>query len=518
MSRQSEEFPECVTNYITEVVRKIRYRRKIRREVSQELMDHFADGLGDCKNEAEKQKQAENMIANFGEAEVLAKLIRRGKKRCRPLWQKVMNRTVQAVAAVYVISVIFNVWYIHTWSSGSDVNYLEKINQLIRPETQASENAAFYYEKAAELVVEQPKDIIEAILTYGKGKGDEYDKLSPADIAAVEAWLKANEPAWEQILAAAKMENCWWEYSSLDNEAVSKAMVYLRPYRSFARLGTARAQQQVLLHEYDAAVEECYTVLRLGQHMSGNKLLVEHLVGIACIFSADRFLLNMLDRIEADKTLLESMQDNLQDIFPNGYPLLDIQVELSYSMGSMQNMYSQNGTIGVMGYFMLGAFIVLGNREHLEERLHLLYDNLYQDNPYDYQLRPPQNIAPSTSVAEHLIEIAWASLERSRDINYRNKAEHEALVTVIALQRWRLDKGMYPDTLAVLQAEDYLEQLPDDPYGQGPLCYERRGDDFILYSVGADFDDDGGKVNPEYPWADSDTDCDRVFWPMESGR
>ena len=105
---------------------------------------------------------------------------------------------------------------------------------------------------------------------------------------------------------------------------------------------------------------------------------------------------------------------------------------------------------------------------------------------------------------------------------YKTKAEHESVRTVLALKLWQEEKGAFPDTLEELVAGGYLDGLPMDPYSDGPLRYQRRDDDFILYSVGEDFHDDGGMVDAVYEWGRKDgVDWDnksfrgdRVFWPV----
>jgi hypothetical protein len=43
------------------------------------------------------------------------------------------------------------------------------------------------------------------------------------------------------------------------------------------------------------------------------------------------------------------------------------------------------------------------------------------------------------------------------------------------------------------------------------LAYKQIGDDFILYSFGADFDDDGGTPSK---WGEGEKGGDQVFWPV----
>jgi len=63
-----------------------------------------------------------------------------------------------------------------------------------------------------------------------------------------------------------------------------------------------------------------------------------------------------------------------------------------------------------------------------------------------------------------------------------------------ALERFRLARGNYPETLDAL-APQFIEKLPHDIINGQPLHYRRTDDgQFVLYSVGWDEKDDGGKI------------------------
>jgi len=63
-----------------------------------------------------------------------------------------------------------------------------------------------------------------------------------------------------------------------------------------------------------------------------------------------------------------------------------------------------------------------------------------------------------------------------------------------ALERYRLANGTYPDSLDQL-CPQFLEAIPHDIITGQPLKYRRRDDGrFVLYSVGWNEVDDGGKV------------------------
>jgi hypothetical protein len=66
--------------------------------------------------------------------------------------------------------------------------------------------------------------------------------------------------------------------------------------------------------------------------------------------------------------------------------------------------------------------------------------------------------------------------------------------TAIALERYRLAHGEYPETLDVL-APQFIDKLPHDVINGQPLHYRRTSDgQFVLYSVGWNETDDGGEV------------------------
>jgi hypothetical protein len=91
------QLPDCAAEFIKQVIKKMRYRCKVRRDVQAELIAHFEDALKDCDTDKDRGERAEDLITEFGDVKLLAILLRRAKKRCRPLWQKIIAKTLQTV-------------------------------------------------------------------------------------------------------------------------------------------------------------------------------------------------------------------------------------------------------------------------------------------------------------------------------------------------------------------------------------------------------------------------------------
>jgi len=66
-----------------------------------------------------------------------------------------------------------------------------------------------------------------------------------------------------------------------------------------------------------------------------------------------------------------------------------------------------------------------------------------------------------------------------------------------ALERHRLARGDFPDTLAALDAE-LIDPVPYEVVNGQPYRYRRTEEgSFLLYSVGIDLRDDGAVIDPK---------------------
>ncbi len=101
-----EHLPACAVEFVRQLLKKMRYRRTVRDDVQAELSAHFEDELRDCKTNTEKEQKAKQVLTEFGDLKMLAILMRRAKKRCRPLWRTAVARAFQA-AGVLILCLIF---------------------------------------------------------------------------------------------------------------------------------------------------------------------------------------------------------------------------------------------------------------------------------------------------------------------------------------------------------------------------------------------------------------------------
>jgi len=76
-------------------------------------------------------------------------------------------------------------------------------------------------------------------------------------------------------------------------------------------------------------------------------------------------------------------------------------------------------------------------------------------------------------------------------------ARLRSLVVAVGVERYRLDRGRWPD--ALVEVPGLSNYVSVDPYGGQRLRYRRTDNGVVVYAVGPDGIDDGGKLSAESP-------------------
>ncbi|MCJ7779121.1 MAG: hypothetical protein MUP16_12520 [Sedimentisphaerales bacterium] len=540
--RNPNKLPICAAEFIKLVIKKMRYRKKVRAEVMAELAAHFEDELKDCTVEKEKEQKAQRLIENFGDVKLLGVLLRRAKKRCRPLWRTVVARTFQTIGVLILFFILYTGWFL-TGRPSISVDYLAVFNQMNRPQVQGEDNAWPHYEKAIALFVEPDtelnKDTISKRIGFGGINEEEQQKIRK--------WVELNESAWQEFVAGSSKSYCYREYQYDPNEQNKWLFNIILPHlsviRNLARLGIWRARMQIDANQPQQAIEDCLSIAR-GSHWQGKGTLIEQLVGLAISNLACGEILNIVEAKSFSATDLKHLQQQLLQIYPQGYPLMNMEGERLCFMDTAQHVFTEGGlggghivpdrlaSLDSLGgearknlAFYTAAAMVQAGRDKTIDKGNEIYDRLGKRakiSPYERHISDPNGIENMISALSKyrfiLLEFLRPAVDRASEMAYRGKALHEATVTVLALKQWRLEKNEYPAELDELVTAGYLKELPMDPFSDQPLVYRRMADNFTLYSVGPNFKDDGGQVYQDKkgkPQLWHDEFGDAVFWPVQ---
>jgi hypothetical protein len=139
---------------------------------------------------------------------------------------------------------------------------------------------------------------------------------------------------------------------------------------------------------------------------------------------------------------------------------------------------------------------------HLESELRVAYrasnwlqmrsmPGVMTNAPYSSPLRPrPPAYNNIVEIAEAMMDHGTSFIARAAEA----EARRDILLTALALERYRLVYGFYPFTLDGLP-DNFKKTAPMDFMDGRPLRYQFTSDGhFVLYSVGLDCMDDGGKL------------------------
>lgn len=297
---------------------------------------------------------------------------------------------------------------------------------------------------------------------------------------------------------------------------------------------------QIEKDEIAQALDDCLAVARTGSHWQSKGTLVEQLTGLAISRTGYEEILHIAATKDISAADMKQLQQQLSQIYPGGYPLMNLEGERLVFHDVVQHTFTDGGpggghlipgrlsfiddvvgsSPGLIGCTAIG--MIHAGRNDTIAKFNEIFDKQIEAakmTPYERHagkaLHYEKIFLASSKYRYSLVHLFIPALDRAYNYAYRIRALHEATETVLAIKRWRIEKGQYPMSLNELVMAGYIEKVPMDPYSDKPLVYKKSDDSFVLYSLGPDFDDDGGVENPE----DSqkrrqEGPGDEVFWPI----
>ena len=134
---------------------------------------------------------------------MLGILLRRAKKRCRPLWRTIAARTFQAISVLFLLFILYSIWFF-TAKPVIRVDYVAELNRLARPAAEESENAAPFYEKAIQLLKSNAdfNDIRELVVK-------KYDEATPQEKEKLNKWIESNKEIFDLVAQGSQRLYYW---------------------------------------------------------------------------------------------------------------------------------------------------------------------------------------------------------------------------------------------------------------------------------------------------------------------
>jgi hypothetical protein len=222
----------------------------------------------------------------------------------------------------------------------------------------------------------------------------------------------------------------------------------------------------------------------------------------------------LMNRVEIPAEELAALERQLSDDPPEGFREAFV-MERCRSIFSMIMIPSMPNSAWGISNFNESSLKVAADAQLFGTYMRLS-GRLYSDNDFIEMLdvRAAQIAALKLPLKERFDEFArlkkqvasegsptYASqfFGAARDWSRHLRSDAETLAKLqvtraaLEIERWRLAHGgRAPDSLADLVPE-FAPSIPLDPFDNNPLRYKKLARGFLLYSIGADFTDDGGK-------------------------
>lgn len=572
---RAAELPTALSDLVHETARRTRLWRTEKVEVARELLAHFLDGL-------DAGAPPEELVRLFGDPRRAARLIRRAKKRGRPIAWKALATFVRSFAALIGLLIVLYLGLairVHTGSPKLARDYLAELNApvLAMPEEQ----------RAWPLYREALLDV---------GDVPRHDALHPGDeqwpeLAAFAEKHAAAIPVLHEAAQKPHLGRLHWageheldlpdaegnlrdesvalrQSSDADVPFIAVALPELRYLRKAAQMLLIDAQLAAQAGDGERVCENLESVLRVAEHAAETPALISDLVTLAISSQHSDVVCRLLHEhgeVFRDEQLVR-ISHELAGFRGGGRLRVSFEGERWTFEDIIQRLYTDDGAgnghltedapallnslmsgEGAVEHSVSSSLIAPGLCALMVDRREMLrqYDEFMTMFEAEAQ-RPLWERQGSKADREMnrlletrllkfrylLLAVMMPSLSRTSVHGELATLRRDATLTVIACELYRRREGCWPSSLAELTPR-YLPSTPIDRFDGEPLRYRLVDGRPLLYSIGGDFDDDGGVVpdtqlgrwkirdwrvgyRPEFRQeldASDLPDGDWVFWP-----
>jgi hypothetical protein len=379
-----------------------------------------------------------------------------------------------------------------------------ELNRWYRLPEGVAENAADTYLEAFACYVEpNDADTDEVPLIHW---GDPLSRTAPfsdRSRGAIDRFLAANKQALDLLHEAATIPACRYPAD------FRLGMAIRTPWYIGIRHATSLLACEAITHadrgQPDLAIRSLESALDLGNSLAAEPMLVSQLLRVgsqSMVFSTLERLLTGTQLTQEQLLAIDHDVARIDD--PNGLRT-GLVGERVFGLGCMELSardlsIAVNGDCSVPSQAFMGAYDGLGlvrrdQAEHLDF-MAAMFAVL--------GLPEPKRLDEARAIGRQIEQIPQShvltrmfvpGMGGCAETGLRHSAQRRAVRTALAIERYRLKSGSLPVSLDVL-VPDYLAAVPPDPFTGQPLKYRQSAKGYVVYSVGQDLSDDGGKEKP----------------------
>ncbi|MCX7824153.1 MAG: hypothetical protein N2689_01165 [Verrucomicrobiae bacterium] len=348
----------------------------------------------------------------------------------------------------------------------------------------------------------------------------ERAEAAPVVLAA----LKPYEPVIEELRSSSRRPYCRFNLNYTAENPIGIQLPHFGPLRQIWRVLALRASAELALGRTAEAFEDLDMLLRtLGA--AGSEFLVGHLVTLSGLDLATQVLWEGLVNHHWSDAQLRTLQTRLEHMdclaglhraleaerAALGHALLDYLKKQPRELATLLAMTSES-TAGSVSASAFGALLA-----RLVPRGWVSLEQLNYNRAFEERLKPILDLSARRvhpSLAQQCERTSQEEHARPASVFWHHRVLRKMLLPAVApifkksalgqtnadqamiacaLERYGVAEGKFPDSLDALVPR-FIAKLPRDVISGGPLKYRRDGGGYVLYSVGWNETDDGGKI------------------------
>ena len=351
--------------------------------------------------------------------------------------------------------------------------------------------------------------------TTFEGKTNHFPVAAQPQSPAADVLLALSifNPALEELRQASLRPTAWMPLNYGNGfEEVGTLLPWLRPAKRWASFLQLRSVAELQDNQSAAALADVKLLLRLTDTMRNQPFLISHLVRIAMQAIALQPIYEGLAQHRWNDTQLADLEAALAE---KDY-LADFQLAMRGERTcAIYTFETQRRTREMKSYAAEN-----GLDQMVTNSLRWMPSAFFYQNEFVFAQMYEQFVLPLVDLTNRTVSLA---AYRTTEADFKEQAQHWSLYKIqarmlfpavgksvakfatiqaqvdlarvaCALERFRLTHGNYPEALAAL-APQFIAEPPHDLINGQPLHYRRTDDGkFVLYSIGWDEKDDGGKV------------------------
>lgn len=388
-----------------------------------------------------------------------------------------------------------------------------------------NDNARDFYEKARQSVVNMPPE-------WSQVKDIWPAQWSPEQHVAISAWLSDNEQSVNYVAQGIQKPYYWPEFNG-------NIITFAIPDIAWAKKVAFALYILSQINAADGNLEKSFsdliTCLRFADHFAGRQPAISQMVSFSMRATVTKGTLMILMNVDVPPAKLEHLQKIIEQSLTNDMHLFDFTVEKFIFYDSIQRIFTDYGngdghvseaTLRIPRSFhsLIPEFstqqkqaLLRLDRRDTTSLVDLFFNRLARAAKMTaWRLQMNSNLVKKQLdliiKQNAFFSVFGPTFVDLLNISYQARTDSEALIAILAIFRYKAEKGQLPSSLETLVDQHYLKALPQDSYSFGTLVYKQINNGFLLYSLGADFDDDGGTPSK---WGEGKMGGDQIFWPVE---